>query len=299
MSPALQGIALRLFAVGTMAGLGALVHVASQTVPIGQVIFWRSGVALVPIVIYLAYRKQLLTGIQTKRPGAHLTRGLFGAFSMALSFYSIAYLPLANAQGLSYLAPILSIPVAAFMLGERVAKIVLIACGVAFCGVIAILASSLVQPTVDTRSLIGIACGLGYAFTMSFVRVHIKGMTKTETPASIAFYFAVICTVVGAITSIFGWVPLDGRTTLLLAGTGILGGIAHIASTEAVSRMSVAALAPFDYTALIWALGFDVFIFAHIPDVYEMLGIAAIVGAAILVVSAEIKKPVKAKPSAE
>ena len=39
-----------------------------------------------------------------------------------------------------------------------------------------------------------------------------------------------------------------------LVGAGLLGGLAHIAATEAVARAPVSVLAPFDFTGLIWAV---------------------------------------------
>ena len=67
----------------------------------------------------------------------------------------------------------------------------------------------------------------------------------------------------------------------LLIGAGLLGGLAHIASTEAVARSPISALAVFDYTGLIWAMLFDLLLFSHVPTPLSWLGIIAIAAAAL------------------
>ncbi len=275
--------------------MSAVVHAVADRVPIGQIIFWRSAVALVPICLYMALRGQFPAAMATRRPGLHLTRSLFGALSMVFSFVSLAYLPVANAQALAYLAPVLTLPLAALLLGERIGRAVVGAAALGFGGVIAMLWAALEAP--GQGALIGVAAGLGYALTMAFVRVHIKTMTASESPATIAFWFAVVSALVGLASLPLGWASLDAATLALLAATGLLGGLAHIAATEAVARAPVSVLAPFDFTGLVWALGFDILLFGVVPGPVAMMGVAAIGVAAVLVTLASARPmPMRAGP---
>ena len=200
---------------------------------------------------------------------------------MALSFLSLAYLPVANAQALAYLAPVLSLPMAAFLLREKLSAPIIAAVALGFAGVIALLWEALDMP--GEGALIGVAAGLAYAFTMAFVRVHTKRMTVTESSSTIAFYFAVVAALVGLATLPFGWVTLDGTHYVWLILAGLLGGIGHIVSNEATARAPVSTLAPFDFTGLIWALGFDLILFATFPGPLGLVGVAAIPAASLLV----------------
>lgn len=276
-----KGIGLRLLAAFLMTVMSAAVHGAAQHAPVGQIIFWRSALALVPIVVYMAWLGDFPQGLRSKRPGLHITRSLLGAFSMAMSFLSLAYLPVANAQALAYLAPVLSLPLAALMLGEKLTRTIVLAVGLGFAGVIALLWDAL--GLAGDGTLIGIGAGLAYALTMGFVRVHTKRMTVTESSTTIAFYFAVVSAAVGAASLPFGWAPLSGGTMGWLILAGLAGGIGHIAANEATARAPVSALAPFDFTGLVWALGFDVVIFAAVPGPLGLLGALAITCAAVLV----------------
>ncbi|MFV0360532.1 DMT family transporter [Tropicimonas sp.] len=279
--PVLPGILLYLCATLLGTTMSAVVHEVSATVPLGQIIFWRSGAALLPILAYMAIRRELPAALSTAHPGKHLTRSLFGVISMALSFLSLRYLNVANAQALGYLAPIIVLPMAALIARERIGPMVIGATALGFAGVLAMIWESLRLPC--NGALAGILAGLGFAFTMAFVRVHVKTMTATERPATIAFYFAVTGTLVGLASRPFGWVSPDPQTLMLLTGAGLLGGLTHIAATEAVARVPVSVLAPFDYTGLVWALLFDILIFATPPGPLGLAGAFAITGAVLWV----------------
>lgn len=267
-------------AVVCIVAMSACVHGLAGAVPLGQIIFWRALCALIPICGYMVVCGDFPVAMRTKRIKAHLTRGLFGASSMALSFLSLSYLPVANAKAIGYLTPVLVLPFAAWLLRERISFLFVVAVLTGLAGTAIMLASALGLPSEG--AIFGVLAGLGYAMTMGFVRVHIKGMTAYERPATIAFYFALICTCLGALTFPFGWItPTLGQLGWLVA-TGLLGGTAHILSTEATARARISRLAPLDYTGLIWALLFDLLIFGTRPDPLAILGGLIIIAAALV-----------------
>lgn len=277
----LEGIGLRLLAAFLMTAMSAAVHGVADSVPIGQIMFWRAAVALVPICLYMIWLGEFPNALKTKRPGLHVTRSLFGAFSMAMSFISLAYLPVANAQALAYLAPILVLPLAAIMLNEKLTKAILGAITLGFAGVVLLLWDAFELP--GDGALIGVSAGLAYAFTMAFVRVHTKTMTLTESASTIAFYFAIVAALIGLATLPFGWATLNLTLFTWLALAGLIGGVGHIVANEAVARAPVSALAPFDFTGLIWALGFDLILFSAVPGVLGFVGVFTITAAALIV----------------
>lgn len=276
-----SGILLRLLAVALMAAMSAAVHGAAQTLPVGQIMFWRSVLALLPICLYVWAQGAFPHGLRPQNPRLHVTRGLFGALSMALSFISLAYLPVANAQAIAYLAPVLTLPLAAFVLKERLSGRLVVCVAMGFLGVLVLLWDALEVP--GDGMWIGVSAALGYAVTMAFVRVHIKKMTNSESASAIAFFFAIVSASVGLLTLPLGWPPLSWSTFGWLALAGFLGGAGHIASSEAVARAPVSTLAPFDFTGLTWALGFDLILFATLPNALGWVGMAMIMTAALLV----------------
>ncbi|WP_424942247.1 DMT family transporter [Aliiroseovarius crassostreae] len=277
----LAGIGLRLSAVFLMTGMSAAIHAVADRIPVGQIMFWRAGFAILPILLYMIWRREFPQALTTRRPMLHLTRGIFGAISMALSFVSLAYLPVANAQALAYLAPILALPLAVVLLQEVLARVVLVAVGMSFLGMIALLWEAFALP--GDGAWIGVAAGVGFALTMAFMRVHVRRMTFTERPSTIALSFALISALGGLATLPFGWVALDPGLLTWLALAGAVGGVGHILATEAMARAPVSVLAPFEYTGLIWALGFDAVFFGHLPGLWGWIGTITITVAALLV----------------
>lgn len=276
-----DGIWLRLAAAFLITAMSALIREASDKATLGQIIFWRSAVAIVPICIYMALRGDFPGALKTRRPGAHFLRGALGALAMGLSFISLKYLPVAYAEALGFLGPVLVLPVAAIFLKETISPWLIGAVTIGFLGVIAMLWQGLTMP--GEGALIGVAAGLGFAGLIAVYRVYVKTMTRTESAATISFYFALFTTCVGLATIPFGWNSLDLYATAVLIGAGLLGGLAHIAATEAMARAPVSVLAPFDFTGLIWAVIFDFALFSTLPGIPGWIGIAAITIAGLMV----------------
>src|SRR5690554_421436 len=244
---------LATLALMVMAAMSAAIHEAAKVAPVGQLVFWRSFAALLPIVSYVAIRGQLGTSLRTRYPHKHLIRGLLGCAVMFFSFISLAYLSVGMATALSYLAPMLSILAAMTLLRERPGALVFVGVALGFIGIVLMVYPSLVGDAVREGTLIGVAAGLAMAGTNALSRVQVKDLTRTDPPASIALSFAVICSIVGLATMAFGWAELDGRAFALLIGAGLLGGMGHVLLVEAVARAPVSLLAAYEYSGVVWA----------------------------------------------
>ena len=274
---------LATIALIVMAAMSAAIHEAAKVAPVGQLVFWRSFVALIPIVIYMGFRGQLGASLRTKYPHKHLIRGLLGCAVMFFSFISLAYLSVGLATALSYLAPILSIVAAMVFLRERPGMVIFAGVALGFAGILLMLYPSLVGAEVRDGTLIGVAAGVAMAATNALSRVQVKDLTRTDPPASIALSFAVICSLVGLATTLFGWAELDTYAFMLLAGAGVLGGVGHVLMMEAVARAPVSLLAAYEYSGIIWAFLFDLGLLGVALDIWSVSGALVVVGAAALV----------------
>ncbi|MEQ8393285.1 MAG: DMT family transporter [Thalassospira sp.] len=278
-----SGIGLRLAATGLFAIMSLFVRMASFEAPVGQIVFWRSSVALLPIILYLMWRKEFPRALRTKRPWGHLKRSTYGCVSMFLSFISLAYLPLALATALGFLAPLIVIPVAILALRENPGWLVISATFGGFAGIFLILWPMISTPGLDHGTVVGIAAGIAFAITTAFAKVQIKALTTTEPSGTIAFYFAVICSIGGLLSLPLGWAPVSSENLIWLVGAGLTGGLAHIAMTEALARAPASTLSAFEYTAMIWAILLDVLVFGILPAPVSLIGGVVIVLAAAVV----------------
>ncbi|WP_051960654.1 DMT family transporter [Devosia riboflavina] len=269
--------------LAVMAAMSAAVHEVAKLVPTGQIIFWRSFVALVPILIYLAIRRELGQAVRTRYPHKHLVRGLLGCAVMFFSFVSLRYLSVGLATALTYLAPILSIAAAMVFLRERPGPTIFVGVLLGFAGIVLMLYPALIGAELRDGTLIGIGAGIAMAATNALSRVQVKDLTRTEPPAAIALSFAIICSLVGLATALFGWVDLGPRELALLAGAGFLGGLGHVLMMESVARAPVSVLAPYEYTGIIWAFGFDLLLLGIVPSAGALAGALVVVAAAAIV----------------
>ncbi|WP_179381533.1 DMT family transporter [Jannaschia marina] len=277
-----SAIALRLAAALFATLLGFCVHAAAKTADTAQVVFLRALLSIPPLLLWA-----VLTGpmadLRPKAPGKHLIRGLLGGVTMGLNFYALGQLPVTNAQTLSYLTPVLSIPAAVILLGERLSTRAVIAVALGFAGMIAMLYTATARPDWGWAELSGMLAGISSACLMALIRVQIRAMTATETVMSIAMSFACITSAMGLVAVLLtGWTPMTSDLWFWLGGAGLLGAATHITATAAVARAPVSTLAPFDYSGLVFAVGLDFVLFAHLPGPWGWLGIVLITAAGLL-----------------
>ena len=93
-----------------------------------------------------------------------------------------------------------------------------------------------------------------------------------------------------------GWVELRSEhywTVLLL---GVTGFIAQLAVTQAFRHGQASAVAPFEYSALAWAIALDWFIWSVLPTTPTMVGASIIIASGIYLIRHErahaLAKPV-------
>jgi len=85
-------IGLRVISGLLFALMSMSVKALSDAIPLGQIVFFRSAFALIPLVIFLWIRAEFPGGLATQRPLGHILRSTFGALAMFASFASIARL---------------------------------------------------------------------------------------------------------------------------------------------------------------------------------------------------------------
>ncbi|MFD1744170.1 DMT family transporter [Rhizobium helianthi] len=264
------GIMLRILSGFLFAAMSICIKMVANQVPVGQIVFFRSAFALIPLVVFLWVRSEFPRGLYTKRPFGHLLRSSLGAAAMFASFASIARLPLAEATLLSYLSPTFTSIAGVLLLSERLTvwRIGGVLFGLA--GVIALVGPELTHIELNGERMWGYIFGLMMGILTAFALIMVRNLSRTENPGAIAFYFVIASMVGGLFTIPFGWVVPDlfGLSILVLAG--LFGGFAHIAMTLAFRHAEASLLAPFEYLAILWPILADVILF-HIPLSFAFL----------------------------
>ncbi len=283
-----KGILLKLVSVLLFAVMSALIRGLGDTVPVGQVVFFRSAFAILPVVVIYAARRELSTAVRTGRPLGHVGRGIISVFGMFLSFAALARLPLVDATTLSFAAPLITVALAAIILKERVRVYRWSAVVIGFLGVLVMLApylefGRLAGSTTSAQSL-GALFALAAAFCNAGTVIQTRRLTDSETTSAIVFYFSLFCTIAGALTLPFAWHPPTGAELAALVAIGVLGGISHILLTESYRYAPASVVAPFDYTAMPWAFVLGYALFGETPKALVFFGAAIVAGAGLFVI---------------
>jgi drug/metabolite transporter (DMT)-like permease len=284
-----KGIVLKLISAVLFAVMSALIRYLGVRYPIGEVVFYRSAFAIVPVVAIYAWRGELMAAVRTERPLGQASRGALSIVGMFCNFGALARLPLIEANAISFTSPPISVALAALVLKERVRIYRWSAVTIGFIGVLVVLAphfsgDELTVAMASATSVAGVIYAITGSATNAGTMIQTRRLTQSETTSSIVFYFSLICALAGLVTLPFGWITPSNGEFAVLAAIGFLGGTGHILLTESYRYASASMLAPFDYTSMIWALVLGYVLFGEMPTVMIVLGSAIIAGAGLFVI---------------
>lgn len=298
-----KGIALKLVSAVLFAVMSALIRYLGATYPIGEVVFFRSAFAILPVVIVYAWRGELAAAVRTENPLGQASRGALSIFGMFCNFGALARLPLIEANAIGFSSPLIGVALSALVLKERVRIYRWSAVIVGFIGVLVVLAphfsgDELTIAMASATSAAGVIYAVAGSITNAGTMIQTRHLTRSERTSSIVFYFSLICALSGLVTLPFGWIGPTWGELLTLITIGCLGGLGHILLTESYRYASASVVAPFDYTSMIWALVLGYVMFGERPTVMIVLGSIIIAGAGLFVIWREQQLALKHKTAA-
>jgi drug/metabolite transporter (DMT)-like permease len=296
-----RGIVLKLISAVLFAVMSALIRYLGARYPIGEVVFYRSAFALVPVLAVYAWRGELAATVRTDSPFGQASRGALSIVGMFCNFGALARLPLIEANAISFTSPLFGVALAALVLKERVRIYRWSAVIIGFLGVLVVLSPHLSSEELaivmaSATSLAGVTYALAGSLTNAGTMIQTRHLTRSESTSSIVFYFSLICALSGLVTLPFGWVAPIGVEFAVLAAIGFLGGVGHILLTESYRYAAASVVAPFDYTSMIWALVLGYAMFGETPTIAIVVGSVIIAGAGLFVIWRERQLGLKRRP---
>jgi drug/metabolite transporter (DMT)-like permease len=216
---------------------------------------------------------------------------------MSTNFASLTHLQLADVTAIGFASPLITVALAALILREHVRIFRWSAVAVGFVGVIVMLIpqfdpSHYAGPVAATAAA-GAILALISAVCNAATVIQTRRLTQSETTSAIVFYFSLICAIGGALTLPFAWHSPTAWELAGLISLGLLGGLAHIFLTESYRHAAASVVAPFDYTAMLWALLLGYYVFGELPQPLVYAGAAIVVGAGLFVIFRERQLGVK------
>ena len=290
MSP-LLGISFKLLSALSFTLMSAAIKLLAARYPTGELVFFRSFFALIPLVIWLSWRSEFPSALKTSNLRGHMKRGIIGSTGMFLGFSALHLLPLSDAVAIGYAAPLILEALAALILKEKVRVYRWTAVGVGFLGVLLMLSPHM-KPDAFAQGLsgapaIGALLALGGAFCSAFASVEVRMLTRTEKTGAIVFYFMSLTSLLGLLTIFLGWTMPNWQEFLLLVTIGVLGGLGQILLVQAYRYGDASLVAPFEYSTMIWATALGWFFFGEWPAAAVITGSLIVIASGIYVILRE------------
>ncbi|WP_394541967.1 DMT family transporter [Pantoea sp. SGAir0418] len=273
------GVSLKIFSALCATLMLACVKGLQGAIPTGEVIFFRSFVALFPLLIWLKMQGSVLESIKTRNLFGHLIRGFSGTGGMYFNYIALIYISLADATAISYAAPLFTVIMAAILLKENVRLSRWLSVVAGFTGIIIMLSANLTSSgSFFAAEGAKAGAGLGALFALvaalcsAISSVQIRFLNGIEKPGAIVFYFSLMTMLIGLFTSLFGWSIPSAMQLLLLIGCGFFGGMAQILMTLSLRYTDASLLAPFDYTTLVWSMVIGYLFLNSFPGPSTLMG---------------------------
>ncbi|MBN8413794.1 DMT family transporter [Halomonas denitrificans] len=256
-----------------------------------QIIFFRTLVSL-PMIMLLAWRGSGLRTLATRRPGVHLVRGLIYTGTMGCFVLGLTLMPLAEGTAIAFAAPLfvslLSVP----LLGEKVSMPVLCASLVGFVGVLVV-----VRPGSDGISL-GALAMLGAAVFYALMMITARRYGAREHLWAMVFYMTLVPFVITGLALPLVWQAPEAAHWPAFLMAGVLGVGATAFITLAFRHAPAAIAAPFDYTAMLWAVLLGWLFWGELPDWGVWVGGTLIIASGLAIAYQEGRTSLKRRPTA-
>jgi S-adenosylmethionine uptake transporter len=268
------GIALYLLGVFFFAANDALGKWLVADYTVGEILLLRS-VGAVPVLLIIAYATGTRLGLAGNW-GRHVFRVLCQAGDSFCFYYATRSMPLADVMTYYMAAPLIITALSPFLLGEKVRLFRWTAVVVGFIGVIIAL-----QPTGAAFSPAAIIALIGA--TMFGLSIVITRQMRDAHWLPLVTWQFIGAGIVGAIASPFAWVTPGPLDTALMFLVGIVASVCFMLITKALSLAPASLLAPFQYSAILWAALLGWIIWRDAPTPNIIIGNCIIIGSGLVI----------------
>lgn len=245
-----------------------------------QIVFLRNLIA-VPIIATVIIMAFGCASLRTRHLSLHAMRGALMTLGAWLYFTALIYLPLAEATALVFSAPIFITALSVPLLGEHVGWRRWGAVLLGFVGVLVIVRPG--SAAFQVAALLPVGTALCYALFM----ISARWIDRSERLWTMMLFAMLFPMIYAAPFAVANWVPVQGGDILLFLGLAICGSLGLALIGQAFRMAPAAIVAPFDYTALIWATGLGWLIWGDVPLLWTILGAAIIVVSGIIIILRE------------
>lgn len=263
--------------------MNALVKLISDVIPTGEIVFFRSSIGCLIIVMLMVSK-----GIAFSKEDRSLLvlRGVAGALYLICYFYSIAHLPLADASLLVYLSPIFTIVGSMLIYREKVDKRSML-----WLAVVVIGAILLVRPWQFSSYTLVSLVGVMSAVFASIAYLSVNTLKKRHHSYEIIFYFLFIATLMSIpmMWNNFVWpTPWQLMILLMITAVSLLGQLVLI---QAFASDNLIIVSVVRYIGIVFNIGWGWLFWNEVPLMLSLIGGALVI---VSCIQLSLKKSSKA-----
>jgi len=274
----------------------------SADYPIHELVLVRTLVAMMITMVIVQFDGGW-SGLKTRRPWLHATRGMLIVIANLTYFLGLATLPLADTMALFFIAPVFITVLSAVVLREKV--------GIRrWAGVLVGLIGMLIMvgPTGGSLNMVALL-PVAAAFCYAMMQMLTRLMAATDRATAMAFYIQIsfLC-----VTCTLGLTIGDGRYAtgdnptldfllrawhwpnledfLIMSLSGVCVGVGGYLISQGYRLAQASMVAPFEYLALPWGILARYLIWDEVPTINTIFGIVLIVGSGLYILYRETRK---------
>jgi len=271
----IRGIVLMVLARIVFAGSDTFTKLASSGLPATEVVVLRNTISL-PIILFLAWR---LGGL--RHPGAIRDRVVIGRSVLegtgTIAFVAaMPFITLGQSAVILLTVPIILVALSALIYKEDVGWRRWTAIFIGFFGVV--LVANPFGGSINPFLLLAQFTAITWAFRDLITARIIPGIPSVTV--------ALINTVIVGLIAVPGvlwqhWQFFGEREAMYLLGCGVLVPIANYLYIAALRTGAISVVAPFRYTAAVWASIAGFIVWGDIPDLFGVSGTVLIIGSGL------------------
>lgn len=265
----------------------------TQDYPIGEIVFARSFIGIIPLYIWLRFQAKLSKNKEKKitfkvnNYSFVLIRAILSFAAFVSFIIAFSMIPLAESTAISYSMPLFTTIISIFYLAEKLTPHRLVALISGIVGMLIIL-----RPGLGVFQFGSYFALLG-SFLFAIVRVITRKYGQTESMEAMTIWVILIWSLCSGLSFFYEFkIPTEDAIYLLLI-VGMLGGFVEILITVGCQLAPATVVSMIQYTLLIWASLFDYLLWDRLPDYWTIFGVAIIITSTIYMTVKENKVLVK------
>ena len=274
----LRSIILMVAAMGCFTLVDLLIKIASQTLPVGQVMMTLGAGSTAVFAALIFARGETVRLAPLRQPAMLLrnTGDILAGITMSLA---LAYVPISIIGAVIQAVPLMLTAAAALFLGERVGIRRISAILVGFSGVLFIIQPG--KSDFDLMVVLAVIAAVG----LTIRDLGTKLVSRDVSTLLVSFYASVLYTLSGsALLLISGGATLpDGGTLVQFAAMISLGALGYICVTNAVRVGDMSVVSPFRYSRMLFSVAVGIIILGEEVNSMMMFGCALTIGAGLYI----------------